>query len=41
LKKEGKPLEDQMLIQLIQKRMAMKDCTSRGWILEDFPNTKS
>ena len=41
LKVEGRDLDDLLLVQLIQKRVGMADCTSRGWVLEGFPQTRS
>jgi adenylate kinase family enzyme len=41
LKVEGRDLDDLLLVQLIQKRVGMADCASRGWILEGFPQTRS
>ena len=37
LKKEGRDLDDLLLVQLIQKRVGMADCASNGWVLEGFP----
>lgn len=37
LKTEGRDLDDLLLVQLIQKRVGMADCLSRGWLLEGFP----
>jgi len=37
LKKLGRDLDDLLLVQLIQKRVEMADCASRGWVLEGFP----
>lgn len=41
LKIEGRDLDDLLLVQLIQKRVGMADCVSRGWLLEGFPQTRS
>lgn len=41
LKQEGRDLDDLLLVQLIQKRVGMADCVSRGWLLEGFPQTRS
>ena len=41
LKVEGRDLDDLLLVQLIQKRVGMDDCASRGWILEGFPQTRA
>ena len=41
LKKLGRDLDDLLLVQLIQKRVEMADCASRGWILEGFPQTRA
>lgn len=41
MKTEGRQLEDDMLVSLVIKRVQMADCTSRGWVLEDFPKTRN
>ena len=40
LREQGRDLDDLMLVQLIQKRVEMADCASRGWVLENFPQTR-
>lgn len=35
----GKELPDELMISLLQKRLAMRDCVENGWILEGFPKT--
>ncbi len=40
MKKEGRGIDDQFMIALLQKRTQSKDCLQNGWILEDFPKTK-
>ena len=37
----GRDLDDLLLVQLIQKRVEMADCASRGWVLEGFPQTRA
>ncbi len=41
LRFQGRDLDDLILVQLIQKRVEMSDCASRGWVLEGFPNTRA
>ena len=37
VRKLGRDIDDLMLVQLIQKRVEMADCASRGWVIENFP----
>ena len=39
--KTGKPLTDEMLVDLLAKRLAMNDCQKKGWILDGFPTNKN
>ena len=41
LKEQGRDLDDLLLVQLIQKRVEMSDCASKGWVLEGFPHTRA
>ena len=41
LRNQGRDLDDLMLVQLIQKRVEMADCAARGWVLENFPQTRA
>lgn len=41
LRNQGRDLDDLMLVQLIQKRVEMADCAANGWVLENFPQTRS
>ena len=41
MKREGRQLEDDMLVSLLIKRVQMKDCMSNGWVLEDFPKSRN
>ena len=41
MKIDGRQIDDEMLINLIQKRLQFKDCQTNGWVLEDFPKTKA
>lgn len=34
---QGLKLEDVMLVDLVAKRINMKDCLQRGWLLDGFP----
>ena len=37
MKKEGRQIDDQTLIQLLVKRCQAKDCLKNGWVIENFP----
>jgi len=37
---DGDYLSDQMIVNLIKKRIHMRDCIENGWILDAFPKTK-
>jgi adenylate/nucleoside-diphosphate kinase len=39
MKREGRGIEE-MMINLLRKRIQQRDCLERGWVLEDFPKTK-
>lgn len=41
MKLEGRQIEDDMIINLILKRIQYKDCQTRGWVLDDFPKTRN
>ena len=41
LRKQGRDLDDLMIVQLIQKRVEMADCASKGWVLEGYPQSRS
>ena len=41
MKMEGRAIEDDIIVNLLLKRIAMKDCQSNGWILEDFPKSRN
>jgi len=40
VRKAGKQLDDIMLVDLVAKRINMKDCLQRGWLLDGFPTTR-
>lgn len=37
----GHAIEDMQVIQLVCKRLQDRDCLEHGWLLEDFPKTRS
>ena len=37
---KGKELDDLVLIDLLKRRCAMKDCVQQGWVLDGFPQTR-
>lgn len=41
IKKEGRGLDDDTLVNLLTKRMMFEDCQTNGFILEDFPRTRN
>ena len=41
MKADGRQLEDDQLVNLLIKRVQMKDCQSNGWVIEDFPKTRN
>lgn len=41
MKMDGRHIEDDQIISLLLKRVQYKDCQTRGWVLEDFPKTKT
>lgn len=41
LKRDGRGVDDQLLIALLTKRLQGRDCLANGWVLEDFPKTKA
>ncbi len=41
MKAKGREIDDLFLIQLLCKRLERRDCRERGWVLEDFPKTRS
>jgi adenylate kinase family enzyme len=40
MKQEGKAIDEGFLTNLIYKRTQQKDCMQRGWVLEDYPQTR-
>ena len=40
IKKEGRGLDDDTLVNLLTKRMMFEDCQTNGFIIEDFPRTR-
>jgi len=41
LQKEGKHLDDEMLVSLLSKRLQMSDVYKHGYVIEDFPKTRA
>lgn len=41
MKKEGKSIDDQLLVQMLIRKIQSKECQAKGWIIEDFPKNKS
>jgi adenylate kinase family enzyme len=41
MKTKGREIDDSNLIQLISKRLERRDCRENGWVLEDFPKTRT
>lgn len=41
MKTDGKGIDDTLLIQILVKRLKCKDTLLNGWIIEDFPKTKT
>lgn len=41
MKIEGRAIEDDLLVSILLKRIQMKDCQTNGFILEDFPKTRT
>jgi len=37
---KGKQLDDLVMIDLLSRRCAMKDCAQNGWVLDGFPQTR-
>jgi len=40
MKDDGRSIEDDLLVNLLLKRIQLKDCFKNGFILEDFPKTR-
>ena len=40
MKTKGRHIEDLTLVHLLAKRLERQDCREKGWILEDFPQTR-
>jgi adenylate kinase family enzyme len=38
--KKGKILTDAMIVDLVEKRVAMPDCQKYGWIFDGFPHNR-
>lgn len=41
MKLEGRQIDDEAIVNLIMKRIQMKDCQTQGWVLDDFPKTRN
>ena len=41
MKQEGRGIDDIAMVTLLAKRLKAKDCLANGWVLEDFPRTRS
>lgn len=40
MKKEGRGIDDVLMVTLLAKRLKEKDVLANGFILEDFPRTR-
>lgn len=40
-KLEGKELDELTMVNLLMKRLQQKDCQQKGWVIENFPQTRS
>ena len=38
---KGREVDEPTMVELIQRRVALRDCCEHGWILEGFPQTRS
>jgi adenylate kinase family enzyme len=37
----GRDIDDAKLLDLILRRVQMRDCLENGWILENYPKTRA